>query len=233
MLPVAADQFKNIEIECDIFEKPDRLLVYGGSYSGKTHMVVNLVLKHHNKFKKIILCGAKNALLVHRDTKDKCIFYDNEDSPIYDPFREEEEDSCNNDKRQTLIILDDLMTEVYNSQIVSKIFSKGRHLNLSCIVILQSFFPQGASKSLVPMLKNNSSIQIFLKLRNRGEMGLIAKKFEHGKKSQEFFNLLVEREIYQKRFGYLAVFMDDPNAKYRNNLASEDGLNFETVFMMK
>ena len=45
-----ADQFKNIEIECEIFQKPDRLLIYGGSYSGKSHMVVNLVLKHHNKF---------------------------------------------------------------------------------------------------------------------------------------------------------------------------------------
>lgn len=226
-----ADQFKNIEVECEIFDRPDRILIYGGSFSGKTHMVVNLVLKHHNKFKKIILCGAKNDLLMHRDTKDKCIFYDNEDSPIYDPFHDT--DSCNNDndKRQTLIILDDLMSEVYNSQIVSKIFSKGRHLNLSCIVILQSFFPQGASKSLVPMIKNNSSIQIFFKLRNRGEMGLLAKKFEYGLKSREFFNLLVEREIYQKRFGYLAIFMDDPNAKYRNNLASEDGLNFETVFM--
>ena len=226
-----ADQFKNIEVECEIFARPDRILIYGGSFSGKTHMVVNLVLKHHNKFKKIILCGAKNDLLMHRDTKDKCIFYDNEDSPIYDPFHDT--DSCNNDndKRQTLIILDDLMSEVYNSQKVSKIFSKGRHLNLSCIVILQSFFPQGASKSLVPMIKNNSSIQIFFKLRNRSEMGLLAKKFEHGKKSQEFFNLLVEWEIYQKRFGYLAIFMDDPNAKYRNNLALEDALNFETDFM--
>ena len=62
-------------------------------------------------------------------------------------------------------------------------------------------------------------------------MGLLAKKFEYGLKSREFFNLLVEREIYQKKFGYLSMFMDDPNAKYRNNLASEDGLNFETVFM--
>ena len=125
------------------------------------------------------------------------------------------------------------MSEVYHSQLVSKIFSKGRHLNLSVIVILQSYYPQGSSKSLVPMLKNNASIQIFFKLRNRGEMKLIAKKFEHGKKNQDFFDAIVEKEIYQKRYGYLVVYLDEPLAKYRNNLVYEDTLPFETVFFNK
>ena len=123
------------------------------------------------------------------------------------------------------------MAEVYHSQLVSKIFSKGRHLNLSIIVILQSYYPQGSSKSIVPMLKNNSSIQIFFKLRNRSEMKLISKKFEHTTKNQNFFDTVIENEIYQKRFGYLAVFMDEPRAKYRNNLIYEDSLPYETVFL--
>ena len=225
-----ADQFKDIEIECEIFQRPERILLYGGSWSGKSHMVVNLVLRHQEKFLKIVICGAKNNLLSHPKTKNKTIFYENDDNPIYDPF---EANDHHTGGGQTLLILDDLMSEVYNSQLVSKIFSKGRHLNLSVIVILQSYYPQGSSKSLVPMLKNNASIQIFFKLRNRGEMKLIAKKFEHGKKNQDFFYAIVEKEIYQKRYGYLVVYLDEPLGKYRNNLVYEDTLPFETVFFNK
>lgn len=223
-----ADLYKDIDIECEIFYRPERILVYGGSFSGKTHMVVKLVLRHHEKFKKIIICGAKNELCTHPDTKHKTIFYENDDNPIYDPFNNNSDVST--DPRQTLLILDDLMSECYHSQLVSRIFSKGRHLTLSVIVILQSYYPQGSSKSIIPMVKNNSSIQLFFKLRNRSEMKLISKKFEFTKKNQHFFDSIIEQEIYQKRFGYLAVFMDDPRAKYRNNLTFEDSLPYETVF---
>lgn len=224
-----ADQFKNIEVECDIFERPYQVLVYGGSWSGKTHTTVNLVKRHHMKFKKIIICGAKNELATDETTKHKTIFYDNEELPIYDPFQGDE--ARDNDPRQILLILDDLMSEVYSSQLVAKIFAKGRHINLSTIVILQSYVPQGTSKSLVPMLKNNASLQLFFNLRNRSEMNLAARRLEHSKKGQDFFNALVEREIYQKRFGYIAIFMDDSVGRYRNNLAFEDSLPFETVFL--
>ena len=70
-----ADLYKDIDIECEIFERCDRILVYGGSFSGKSHMVVKLVLRHHEKFKKIIVCGAKNELLTHPDTKYKTVFF--------------------------------------------------------------------------------------------------------------------------------------------------------------
>ena len=223
-----ADLYKDIDIECEIFYRPERILVYGGSFSGKTHTIVKLVLRHHEKFKKIIICGAKNELLTHPDTAKKTFFYENEDNPIYDPFPQLDDST---DPRQTLLVLDDLMSEVVSSQLVSKIFSKGRHLSLSVIVILQSYYPQGSSKSIIPMVKNNASVQLFFKLRNRSEMKLVSKKIEFTKKNQLHFDSVVEQEIYQKRFGYLAVFMDEPIAKYRNNLVFEDTLPYETVFI--
>ena len=80
------------------------------------------------------------------------------------------------------------------------------------------------------MLKNNANLLFFFKLRNRSEMNLVSKKLEHSKKGQDFFDALVEKEIYQKRFGYLAVFMDEADGKYRNNLVFEDSLPYETNF---
>ena len=61
-------------------------------------------------------------------------------------------------------------------------------------------------------------------------MKLVSKKLEHTKKGQDFFDELVEREIYSKKFGYLAVFMDENIVKYRNNLIFGDGSPFETTF---
>lgn len=222
--------FKDLQIDCEIFQRSERFLIYGGSFSGKSHMVQGLVLRHHEKFRKIIICGTRNDLLTYPQTRDKTVLYENDDNPIYDPFTVVDTDI--EDKRQTLLILDDLMSESYNSQLVNRMFSKGRHLNLSIILILQSYYPQGASKSLIPQIKNNASIQIFFKLRNKSEMKSVARKLEYGKKGQDFFDELVEREIYGKKYGYITIFMDEhcQAAKYRNNLVFEDGTPFETIF---
>ena len=200
-----ADQFKNIEIESEIFDRPSMILVYGGSYSGKTHMIENLILRHHKKFKKIIVCGAKNALLTHESTSQKAEFYENDESPIYNPFIQNE--NTDNDCRQTLLILDDLMAEVTTSQLASKCFSKGRHLNLSVVIILQSFYPQGSGKSVVPMLKNNSNLQFFFRLRNRSEMKLISKKLEHTKKGQDFLMLWLRERYIGRDLGTSVCLM--------------------------
>ena len=182
------EEYKTIQIECEIFQRTERIAIYGGSYSGKSHFLQQLVLKHHNKFKKIIICGTKNELLKYPETRNKTLHFDDESNPIYDPFIDKDLLNQNQkDERQTLIILDDLMSESYNSQIVNKMFSRGRHLNISVILILQSFFPAGSGRSLIPMIKNNTSIQIFFKLRNKGEIEQAARKIECDKNIKSFF----------------------------------------------
>ena len=82
------------------------------------------------------------------------------------------------------------------------------------------------------MVKNNASIQIFFRLRNQAEMSLVAKKLEFDKKSQQFFSDLIQREVYGKKYGYVAVYMDEsnPEARYRSNLVFEDGSPYETIY---
>ena len=183
---MSCNQFKEIEIECELFERCERLILYGGSYTGKSHMLQSLVLRHHAKFKKIIICGTGNDLLKYPETRNKTEHYECDANPIYNPFGDQFIEDQKDD-RQTLIILDDVMNEAFNSQIVSKMYSRGRHINLSVILVLQSFFPQGAGKSLIPMIKNNASVQIFFKLRNQDEMKIAARKLECEKSRRTFF----------------------------------------------
>ena len=218
--------YKNLEIDSEIFQGSSRIILLGGSHCGKTYFLQKLVLRHEKKFRKIIICGTPNDLLKYPETRGKTELH----SGIYDPFNEIA-DECE-DGRQILIVYDDLMSEAYNSQIVNNLFSKGRHYNISTVLVLQSYFPSGSGRSILPMVKNNASLQIFFRLRNQAEMSLVAKKLEFDKKSQQFFLDLIQREVCGKKYGYLAVYMDETNleARYRNNLVKDDGSEYETVY---
>ena len=225
---IADKNYKNLEIDSEIFQGSSRIILLGGSHCGKTYFLQKLVLRHEKKFRKIIICGTPNDLLKYPETRGKTELH----SGIYDPFNEiADADECE-DGRQILIVYDDLMSEAYNSQIVNNLFSKGRHYNISTVLVLQSYFPSGSGRSILPMVKNNASLQIFFRLRNQAEMCLVAKKLEFDKKSQQFFLDLIQREVCGKKYGYLAVYMDETNleARYRNNLVKDDGSEYETVY---
>ena len=49
----------------------------------------------------------------------------------------------NKKRKNTVIIIDDLMEEAKDSKLVSKLFTQGRHRNVSVILILQNAFPKG------------------------------------------------------------------------------------------
>lgn len=108
-------------------------------------------------------------------------------------------------------------------------------MGLSIILLLQSFFPQGTGQSLMPQIKNNCSVQVFMKYKSQSELGLIASKLEHGKSDKEYFLSLYKKLVTNNksnRFGYLAVFLDssDSRIKYAGNLLSEDGSPHLTVY---
>ena len=226
MMMITDKNYKNLEVDSEIFQGSSRILLLGGSHCGKTYFLQKLVLRHEKKIRKIILCGTPNDLLKYPQTKGKTERHDG----IYDPFNEAAEES--HDDRQILVVYDDLMSEAYNSQIVNNLFSRGRHYNISTVLILQSYFPSGSGRSILPMVKNNASLQVFFRLRNQAEMSLVARKLEFDKKSQQFFLDLIQREVCGEKYGYVAVYMDEtnPEARYRSNLVFEDGSQYETVY---
>ena len=67
------DDFSSVNLyDTDVlFQKTFRLLIFGSSDSGKSFLIQNLIRSHHDKFHKIVVCGAKNELLSYPETKDK------------------------------------------------------------------------------------------------------------------------------------------------------------------
>ena len=224
----------DIELDKELFEKSEFVICTASTGSGKTYLIEQLVKKYSSKFYRIMVVGSKNELLNFPETRHKTEYYTtNRNDHIYNPFLEVDHfDVKKNKDKQFLIIYDDLLTEVHKSPIISDIFMKGRHLNISCILLMQTYFPSTNGKSLYPQIKNNSTIQIFLKLRSVSEIKLISRRLEHDKVSQNFFCNLYKQVVQNVKYGYLVVFMDTSNEKlrYGTNLLDEDGSNYLTVY---
>ena len=220
-----------------IFNQSERMFLVGSSASGKTEFVQNLVRKYVHRFYRIVICGNPNELLNFPETKSITELYQGNgvENAIFNPFIDIDQfEVKKHGNKMCLIIIDDLMDIAFKSSVVSQLFSKGRHLNVSTILIMQSFFATGSGVNLLPQIKNNCTMQIFTKNRSLREMGLIASRLEHDKKSKTFFLDLYKKTVLEKRYGYLAVFLDcsDEKIKYGNNLLDEDGSPYLTIFTM-
>ena len=225
------DNFETIDVyQSDlIFNTPTRLLVFGASNSGKSHLVENLVRLNHDNFHKIIICGTKNKLLDFKETASITQHYSprtkSREDQIYDPFLDIEElNEGNTHSKQILMIYDDLLDVVYRSNTIANIFVKGRHHNLSIILILQSFFPKGGGVNLTGLFKSNATHYIFTRNASLGEMSCISSKIEFNKECKKFFLNLYKKIVLGVRYGYMCVQLDVSNEhlKYISNLLNED-----------
>ena len=117
-------------------EKPFRLIVGGGSGSGKTEFVKRLVNESHfaSPFDKIVYCYPE---------------YLNDVPAEFEQIVEYKPGLCDLTyfaalPKNSLIILDDMMTEVGNSDAIMKLFSVvARKRNLSLIFIVQNIYDKG------------------------------------------------------------------------------------------
>ena len=226
--------FETVNLENDIFDQPERILIFGSSNAGKSYLLQNLVRKYHKRFYKIVISGEPNQLLHYPETKHITSHYKNENNPIYDPFVDFDpiEMKKHGDK-QILTIYDDLLEFAVNSLTISNQFSRGRHKRISTILVLQNYFPNVSSKSFMPMLRNNSTIQIFCKMRSVSEIMMISRAIEFDKKTQQFFIDLIKNVVQNTKYAYIAVFLDESNSKlrYRSNLCSEDNTEYPTLYI--
>ena len=164
----------------EIPDYPYRILIVGGSGSGKTNALVNLI-NHEADIDKIYLFAkdpyqAKNQLLISkRESTGLKYFnysktfseYSNEMDDIYKNIEEYNPDK----KRKILIIFDYMIADMLNNKIVTELFIKGRKLNISLVFITQLYFSAPKNITL------NSTIYFLMKIPNKRKLQQIA--FNH------------------------------------------------------
>ena len=90
----------------------------------KSFLIEKLIRKNESKFSKIIIIGASYGIENGRN-----IVRDDE----FEPF---DRDS----KYPTLLIFDDIIYNRQKLKLTGEVFIRGRHLNISCVLISQNIF---------------------------------------------------------------------------------------------
>ena len=162
-------------------DHPYRVLIIGGSGSGKTNTLLHLIneqdsidkiylhAKYLNQPKyEFLIINRENAGIKHCNNPNAFIEYSNAMDDVYKKI-----DHYNpRRKRKVLIAFDDMIADIMTNKrfqaIIKKLFIRCRKLNISLVFITQPYFT-------VPKdVKLNSTHYIIMKINHRKELQNIA-----------------------------------------------------------
>jgi len=119
-----------------------------------------------------------------------------------------------------LYILDDCFIEAASNDIVSNIFTKGRHENISVVLLVQNVFMNGKHSRNISL---NASHFILLKQRDLGQIECLGRQI-YGKSDAKRFLELYKKVVLSKSRGYLLVDLgcETPDKlQFRSNILCE------------
>lgn len=168
---------------------PFRMLIAAPSGSGKTNQLMNLIAHMDKTFHEIIICvkSADEPLYEMMINKLKnIVVYESGEVPLlsqYSKIDDKTKRLKRLDKKQRLIVFDDLITDRRANQIASEYYIKGRKLGFSMCYIGQSFY------QIPKLIRDNC--QIFLLGRNllKRDLKLILSTFPTEITLDEFVDL--------------------------------------------
>ena len=162
-------------------DHPCRILIIGGSGTGKTNALLNLINNqqdideiylyakdpYEDKYQYLVNKRERVGLTHFNDPK-AFIEYSNDKHSVYKNI-----DNYNlNKENKILIVLDDIIADMINNKklnsIVTELFIRCRKLNISLVFISQTYFK-------VPKdVRNNSTHFFIMKIPNKRELMQIA-----------------------------------------------------------
>ena len=177
-------------------DHPYRILIIGGSGSGKTNALLNLINNqpdidiiylyakdpYKKKYQYLINKREKVALNHFNDPK-AFMEYSNDMQDVYKNI----EDYNPIKKRKVLIVFDDMIADMINNNKlnpeVTELFIRGRKLNISIVFITQSYFK--VSKDI----RLNSTHIFIMKIPNKRELQQIALNHSSDTEFKDFMKI--------------------------------------------
>ena len=207
-------------------DHPYRILIVGGSGSGKTNALLNLINNqpdidniylyakdpYQTKYQYLINKREKVGL-DHFDDPKAFMEYSDDMQDVYKNI----EDYNPIKKRKVLIVFDDMIADMVNTKklnpIVTELFISGRKINISIFFITQSYFK-------VPKdVRLNSTHFFILKIPNKRELQQIALNHSSDIDFKDFMKTY--KKYTAKPYSFLVndttLPSDDP-LKFRKNL---------------
>ena len=162
-------------------DHPYRIVIIGGSGSGKTNALLNLINNQpdidkiylyakdpYEKKYQYLINKREKVGLNHSNDPKAFMEYSNDMQDVYKNI----EDYNPIKKRKVLIISDEMIADMISNnklnRIVTELFIRGRKLNISIVFITQSYFK-------VPKdVRLNSTLFFIMKIPNKRELQQIA-----------------------------------------------------------
>ena len=187
-----------------------RMMIIGGSGSGKTNALINLINERNDIDKiylyardlnepkyKILIKKRKDAGIKHLNDPNAFIECSNTMDDVYEnindynPIR----------KRKKLIVFDDMIADIMTNRrfqaIIKELFIRCRKLNISLVFITQSYF-------FVPKdVRLNSTYYLIMKINNRKELKNIA--IDHSADIDYKDFMKIYRECRKEPFNFVTI----------------------------
>ena len=155
--------------DIDIFKNNARLIVAGASNSGKTSLIIKLILNNESKFDKIIIAGSPtiHEISSYEKLKNKII------TLKHFPSIDELSDLADSNFHK-LLIMDDNYYLANSDVNVLSYFTHGRHQNISPVLITQNiFYARGKYSRDISL---NATHFIILKSRDLSQLNVLSRQ---------------------------------------------------------
>ena len=207
-------------------DHPYRILIIGGSGSGKTNALLNLIMEQDDIDKIYLyakdLSEPKYEFLIKK-REDVGIKYCNDPNAFIecsnrmDDVYQNIDDYNPSRKRKILIVFDDMIADIMTNKkfqaIIKELFIRCRKLNISLVFITQSYF------SVPKDVRLNSTHYLLLKINNRKELQNIA---TNNSADIDYGNFMkIYRECTKEPFSFLTIDTTLPASnplRFRKNL---------------
>lgn len=198
---------------------PFSLGVIGASGTGKTQLVMNLVLRFYKGFfHKIFICSASYHTddtwsILHGKVADDqiCVDIAEVDGFIENIYQQQSEPE-NNKERRCLLIIDDYASNTKKIKSLNTL-ARSRHSNLSVIVISQKLIGW-----IVPGARANLGYLAMFNISNGYERKGISSEYSRGLDTNEFLDMFDSITKPKGGFLWMNLRSDDINNYYKKNL---------------
>ena len=204
-------------------DHPYRILIIGGSGSGKTNTLLNLINEQRDiylyakdlsecKYEHLIK-NRENAGIKHLNDSKAFIECSNTMNDVYADI-----DNYNlKRKRKILIVFDDMITDIMTNKkfqsIIKELFIRCRKINISLVFITQSYF------SVPKYVRLNSTHYFIMKINNKRELQNIAITHSADIDYKDFIKIY--REYTKELHNFLTIDTTPPSTnplRFRKNL---------------
>ena len=207
-------------------DHPYRILIIGGSVSGKTNALIDLI-NEQNDIDKIYLYARdlsqpkyeylikkrEDVGIKHLNNPNAFIEFSNTMDDVYENIH----DYNSNRRRKIQIVFDDMIVDIMTNKkfqaIIKELFIRCRKLNISFVVITQSYF------SVPKDVRLNSTHYSIMKINNKKELQNIAINHSADIDYKDFMNIY--SECTKEPFYFLTIDTTLPASnplRFRKNL---------------